>query len=639
MHDFVAHVLRRYYAQTDWNPYNSYLYLTSSSQAVLDFAIPSGLSLSISASPSPPFFATYRLRALPQLTGALGYVFASIEDADGKPVGLDLGGSSRHIQFKDFVERFRIVDAPRQPLGKDEVWHGGRRIDRRDYLLYGCMHIPSTRVDALVTTRLSPTWQLLATAISVPPRNAFGLSGLGSSATGNQHSSSGPSEKASDASLNTTASAAAAAAALGPPPGVTNLQINLQRDTGRLFTEYSYSVDDGLLGFRVLHNLGYVAAANSADTGGLNGNAAGAYSNAAADGGSAGLGRVDEDTGQEAAVGGGLRGRFSVGAELFVSPLEKSAGLSTGMRFTTVPEPTQSGQAALAGMLSTSQPSLTMADYDSSPVGAPPSQPPTTITATLNPMMGHLSTAYAARMTRDIVACSRFDFNVYSYESELGIGAEYWLRSNKPLGVSVPSPSKQALADPESILSPPLAQDATSQERRLRAREQGGLSLREGSSTNSRGSSLSKTTPWSLRERENDDEEVSGQSLPGASADSLGVTHPVRDSSDAAPLPEDLSLLQSSHASKPPALETCGIQSTALGVLKARISTSGIVALMWCGRLRNCLVSAGIRGDLAASSLGSGGGTGPPMGLGFSGAGKPLRGVGIDIVYFSQHGE
>lgn len=43
-------------------------------------------------------------------------------------------------------------------------------------------------------------------------------------------------------------------------------------------------------------------------------------------------------------------------------------------------------------------------------------------------MMGHISGAYAARVSRDLSLCTRFDFNVYSYESEWTMGAEWWLR-------------------------------------------------------------------------------------------------------------------------------------------------------------------------------------------------------------------
>src|SRR5258708_35397597 len=58
-------------------------------------------------------------------------------------------------------------------------------------------------------------------------------------------------------------------------------------------------------------------------------------------------------------------------------------------------------------------------------------QPPTTITAILNPLLGHIQAAYASRVSRDLALCSRFNFNVYSYESEWSMGAEWWIRPRR----------------------------------------------------------------------------------------------------------------------------------------------------------------------------------------------------------------
>jgi distribution and morphology protein 10 len=46
-------------------------------------------------------------------------------------------------------------------------------------------------------------------------------------------------------------------------------------------------------------------------------------------------------------------------------------------------------------------------------------------------MMGHISSAYSARVSRDLSLSTRFDFNVYSYESEWTMGAEWWLRRRR----------------------------------------------------------------------------------------------------------------------------------------------------------------------------------------------------------------
>ena len=51
-------------------------------------------------------------------------------------------------------------------------------------------------------------------------------------------------------------------------------------------------------------------------------------------------------------------------------------------------------------------------------------------------MMGHMSGAYTAQVSRDLSLSTRFDFNVYSYESEWTMGAEWWLRRSRSKPVS-----------------------------------------------------------------------------------------------------------------------------------------------------------------------------------------------------------
>ena len=51
------------------------------------------------------------------------------------------------------------------------------------------------------------------------------------------------------------------------------------------------------------------------------------------------------------------------------------------------------------------------------------------MTLTLNPLMGNLSSTYAVRAGPNLALCSRFDFNVYSYESDVSLGLELWQRS------------------------------------------------------------------------------------------------------------------------------------------------------------------------------------------------------------------
>ncbi|SJL01583.1 probable Mitochondrial distribution and morphology protein 10 [Armillaria ostoyae] len=353
MHPFASYVLRSYYKATGWNEDNLFTNLTRSSDAILDFTVPKGLHLSISKSPNALFKTTYSMNAMPSLNGSVGYIFTSCD--------LNVKGSG-DIRFKDMIERFRVYDHPRRPEGKEDEWLAGQRVDTRDYLLYGRYYLPTGRLDALYSTRLTPTLQAIVAAISTPP-----------SATTRAQRSADPS----------------------------NIMLYLQHDVGKWCSEYTWSAEDGMLGVKVLHNFGRLASDSTT-------------SDDSDKGTSVGVKRIDE----EDAIEGGLKGRLSAGAEIYFSAKEKSAGVSTGIRFSTLPDATP--------------PSFQLPSSISSPLPSPSPKnlpsPPTTITALFNPMLGHLSGAYSARISRDVALSSRFDFNVYSYESEWTMGAEWWLR-------------------------------------------------------------------------------------------------------------------------------------------------------------------------------------------------------------------
>lgn len=273
-----------------------------------------------------------------------------------------------------------------------------------DYLLYGCLHAPTARLDALYTTRISPAWNLIITACSFPPQSPFASNLAPIVAQDQQVSATSPS---SSQQLPPQMSQ-------GPTsPGATNLQFTLQHDAGKWFNEICYSLDDALWGFRTMHHFepstsGLSSSAAQTRTLGslsemsLDSSLSDPTMHSAARGATGGPSATLRPTLPSAEVGGGLRGRFSAGAELFFSAAEKSAGLSTGVRFMTLPEGNDDGEGGVyAGMESKAGDGGDTRDW------VPPSQPPTTITATLNPMMGHFSTAYASRLGRDIVACSR----------------------------------------------------------------------------------------------------------------------------------------------------------------------------------------------------------------------------------------
>jgi len=181
----------------------------------------------------------------------------------------------------------------------------------------------------------------------------------------------------------------------------------LQQDVGKYSTEYLYSTSEGLIGARGLYNFGYDPREKPK--------------------------KVEEEmeypdpsiledvpavlsTGEEAGVEVEKlpTGRLSMGAEVYYGVLNKSGG-STSAFTPCYPE----------FGANTYKPVSTALRYTTLPYHP---GPPLTMTLTLSPLMGHLSTTYAIKAGPNAAFCSRFDFNMYSYESDLVVGCELWRR-------------------------------------------------------------------------------------------------------------------------------------------------------------------------------------------------------------------
>ncbi|KAL2914056.1 Mitochondrial distribution and morphology protein 10 [Polyrhizophydium stewartii] len=94
-------------------------------------------------------------------------------------------------------------------------------------------------------------------------------------------------------------------------------------------------------------------------------------------------------------IGGSVLGQvspnWSIGTEVFYTAKERSGGLSLGAKFRK--------------------------DYDG---GAD-----STLTFVANPVMGHVGAAYATTVAKDMEMATRYDFNVYSFDADVGVGIEY----------------------------------------------------------------------------------------------------------------------------------------------------------------------------------------------------------------------
>lgn len=265
-------------------------------------------------------------------------------------------------------------------------------INVSDYLLYGRLYAPSPRLDALWVHRLSASTQALISLVSVPSQ-------LSVSPLSWQSDENSPSTKIESASSGTAAR-------------LSELEIKLQQDVGRWSTEYSYAVGDQMWGMRGLWNFGKSGSGEEVEVE-VEEKLEGPPTRDAE------LEKRERVVDEEEEMSTGLKGRWSAGGEVYFSAQERSAGVSTGVRFCTLPESFNLN------------------------AGAIPTQPPTTITATLNPIMGQLSTAYTVAISPDSALASRFDFNMFSYDADLTFGGEWFQRNKKRVKLEEVTPKIQ----------------------------------------------------------------------------------------------------------------------------------------------------------------------------------------------------
>jgi len=347
MLEFMDFVQNAFYSASFWNHDNSYGTLTATANALLDFHTPHGLRLNVSSLSSPTFATSYTLGSRGVVDGSLSFLYSSLP--------LQVASKSSQINLQHLIRGYRRLKELRRPDDPHwwEIWHGGKRIDKKDALLYGRLYLPTSTLEALYLRRLSPTRLLRLSCVS-------------------------------DSAL---------------PNGGTVLA-QLQNDYGKYTTEYLYSTDSALLGVRVLYNFGYDPRPPSSSP--------------------IATSALPSSTKSIEALSNPENGRLSLGAEAYFSPLNKSGGVSTGIRFTTLPSHT--------GF-------------------------PYTMTLTLNPLMGNVSSSYAVQAGKDLALCSRFNFNFYSYESDVQFGMELWSRKVQDLGVEW---AKRMLREGWEVIEEPL---------------------------------------------------------------------------------------------------------------------------------------------------------------------------------------
>lgn len=390
----MDYVLREFGTATDWNLDNSFAFLTATSDNVLSFQTPTSATLNVSSLGSNNFANSYTLSTLGQLDGTISYLYSNVSLGH-------VPASSTSIPLRRVVEGYRDVPLP---VKLDELLKAVPKLQdgRKPTVLHATLALPPpSSLTALYARRVRRETLLSiflnSKTVSIP-------------------------------------------AATGPPPA--SVLAHIQHDTGRYSIEGLASTDNALLGVRGLWNFGIGQPDLEAET----------ITSLAELGGSPDIPISPMQVNSLSPYIRSLTSKpslLSAGAEFYYTPYSHVIGLSTGLRFTT-----------LASHIKASDPkkrskplSGTSAALTSSllaPANIAQSSFPYTMTLTLNPLIGALASTYSVKATSNLSLSSRFDFNIYSWESQYTFGAEIWRGHNR-------RPSKRELSLDGSVSEDKLA--------------------------------------------------------------------------------------------------------------------------------------------------------------------------------------
>lgn len=226
----------------------------------------------------------------------------------------------------------------------------------------------------------------------------------------------------------------------------SHLSLQFQYDKGKYCAETSFTTDDGMIGIRGLYNFGrdfnlsYQAMLSEGRRRRRLDRQAGTNHANLAD-----EEEEDEELEQEPDLeewlnpSGRTRGYWSAGTEIYYSVADKLGGVSLGLRYRTLPPLTSA--SSTSPDQGPRYPTSTSPEHHQHYI-------PITVTNTLSPIPGQLSSSYAAQVHPDVGLCSRFDFNLNSFDSDLTAGVEWWIRERERKGASSSSSSSQKESSP-----------------------------------------------------------------------------------------------------------------------------------------------------------------------------------------------
>lgn len=191
----MEYLQKCFYKSTGWNEDNLYSHITATSQALLDFSIPTGAKIDISSKQTNHLASSFTLLNHRQINGSLAYFYllAPLRNTPG----------TKNVSLQEAIAGFRIIE----PLPSSH----GPSIPARPLLLYGRMYFPGLALEAMIIKRISTNTQLLIKCVNNPMVEKGGT-----------------------------------------------LVLYLQNNAPKFSKEFIYSTNEALLGLRCLYNFGHL---------------------------------------------------------------------------------------------------------------------------------------------------------------------------------------------------------------------------------------------------------------------------------------------------------------------------------------------------------------------------------------------
>ncbi|KAJ1728571.1 Mitochondrial distribution and morphology protein 10 [Coemansia biformis] len=368
--DYFPFLLRQFHRETGWDECNSYATFCRASKAILDFAVPYGLSVSTGRSVGSHLSSQLVFSMVPSTASSVGYLAASrplfalrprpATEPDAAALAAPPDPQPAPPTLSDILDSPATAALGSRPARQ---WWQQQAQDARDSQslvqhiragMWRCNWGPAPCAGQPADARGPQTFagEYLMVAQMYPS-----LASITGSYT-----------------VRRTAVSEVTVSGVSVAGAQPDVQLVAQHATNqhRWSSEATFGTSGRLFGLRGQYNFGDVAALDAA---------ARAYHHGS---------RTDV----RRVLGEKAHGRLSVGSEVYYGAQDSSGGMSVGVRYR----------------------------YDVPLL--------LELTCVANPLMGHVSLAWTQQLRERVCAAARYDFNAFSLSSELAVGAEWQLDPN-----------------------------------------------------------------------------------------------------------------------------------------------------------------------------------------------------------------